>query len=325
MDRSMKILVAGGAGFLGSYLCDRLLSQGADVTCLDNLLTGRSANIEHMLSNSRFHFINGDIRHELPNEKFDQIWNLASPASPPHYQADPIGTLMINVEGTYKLLELARISNARFFQASTSEVYGDPDIHPQPESYKGSVNSTGPRACYDEGKRAAEALCADYRRVHGLDVRIARIFNTYGPGMDPKDGRVVSNFIVNALMGNPLELYGGGNQTRSFCYRDDLIEGFLRLMQHPNFQGPVNLGNPREFTVRELAQLVKKLTGSSVSFRERPMPADDPKQRRPDISLAKKELGWEPGVSLEEGLALTIAYFSSSSQRHSSNPLDIGQ
>jgi UDP-glucuronate decarboxylase len=314
MRTTARILVTGGAGFLGSLLCQKLLDQGADVVCLDDLSTGRLSNIDHLLSCDQFTFVRGDIRTGLPRGPFDEIWNLASPASPPRYQVDPVRTLLTNVQGMHHVLELARGCGARVFQASTSEVYGDPEIHPQTELYRGSVTTVGPRACYDEGKRAAETLCFDYHRQYGVDVRVARIFNTYGPCMDPQDGRVVSNFIVRALAGQPLELYGGGMQTRSFCYRDDLIEGFLRLMSYPVVTGPVNLGNPNEFTILQLARLVIEITGSKSELIEKPMPVDDPRQRCPDISLAYKLLKWEPQVELLEGLSRTIEYFSTSEQ-----------
>lgn len=310
MRTGARILVTGGAGFLGSAVCDRLIAEGAQVVCVDNLLTGRRKNIEHLIASNRFTFIEGDVRTDLPEGPFNEIWNLASPASPPQYQADPVGTLLINVNGMHNVLELARRCGARVFQASTSEVYGDPEVHPQTESYKGSVNMIGPRACYDEGKRAAETLCFDYQRTYGVEIRVVRIFNTYGPRMDPKDGRVVSNFVVNALAGKPLELYGGGVQTRSFCYRDDLVEGFFRLMNHPTLTGPINIGNPNEFTIRELADLVLEMTGSTSGLIEKPLPADDPKQRRPDISHARELLGWEPKIQLREGLERTIAHFA---------------
>ena len=310
MRTGARILVTGGAGFLGSAVCDRLIAEGAQVVCVDNLLTSRRKNIERLIASSRFTFIEGDVRTDLPEGPFNEIWNLASPASPPQYQADPVGTLLINVNGMHNVLELARRCGARVFQASTSEVYGDPEVHPQTESYKGSVNMIGPRACYDEGKRAAETLCFDYQRTYGVEIRVVRIFNTYGPRMDPKDGRVVSNFVVNALAGKPLELYGGGVQTRSFCYRDDLVEGFFRLMNHPTLTGPINIGNPNEFTIRELADLVLEMTGSTSGLIEKPLPADDPKQRRPDISHARELLGWEPKIQLREGLERTIAHFA---------------
>lgn len=303
-------LVTGGAGFLGSLVCGRLAEEGKRVVCVDNLLTGRLANLGELLHSDRFEFIEADVRSFSSDERFAEIWNLASPASPPQYQADPINTLLVNVVGTARMLDLAVAHGARFFQASTSEVYGDPDVHPQVESYRGAVNPIGIRACYDEGKRAAETLCYDYRRMHGVDVRVVRIFNTYGPCMDPKDGRVVSNFIVNALQGKPLELYGGGVQTRSFCYRDDLVDGFFRLMRRDHaLAGPVNIGNPDEFTIAELAELVLGMTNSSSPLVHRPMPEDDPRQRRPDITLAERELGWRPSMSLRQGLQKTIDYF----------------
>jgi UDP-glucuronate decarboxylase len=305
-------VVTGGAGFLGNYVCRRLLAEGRSVICIDSLLTGRVSNIRGLLEDPRFRFVEGDIRDVEVNAAVGEIWNLASPASPPMYQADPIGTMMINVAGTARMLDLAVKHKARFFQASTSEVYGDPDVHPQTESYRGSVNTIGPRACYDEGKRAAETLCYDYRRMHGLDVRVVRIFNTYGPEMDPKDGRVVSNFIVSALAGEPLELYGDGRQTRSFCYRDDLVEGFFRLMRRETaLEGPVNVGNPDEFTIEELAKIVLELTKSGSKLIYKPLPQDDPRQRRPDISVAKRELDWEPKIKLRQGLELTIRSFRS--------------
>lgn len=310
MPTKSTAIVTGGAGFLGSLVCERLLGEGATVVCLDNLLTGRIANIAHMMGDPRFSFIEGDVRTHLPEGPADEIWNLACPASPPQYQADPIGTLLINVVGMQAVLEKARLTGARVFQASTSEVYGDPELHPQTESYRGSVNPIGPRACYDEGKRAAETLCFDYRRMHGVEIKVARIFNTYGPFMDPKDGRVVSNFVVNALQGLPIELYGDGQQTRSFCYRDDLVEGFFRLMRSaPEITGPINLGNPDEFTIRELGELVLEMTGSKSVFVNKPLPSDDPKMRQPDITLAQQLLGWSPKIKLREGLAKTIAHF----------------
>jgi len=305
-----RVLVTGGAGFLGSHVCDRLLAEGSNVVCFDNLMTGSAANVAHMVTSERFQFTEGDVRNGLPEGRFDEIWNLASPASPPVYQIDPVGTLMINVLGTHHVLERARQTGARVFQASTSEIYGDPEIHPQVESYRGSVNTIGPRACYDEGKRAAETLCFDYHRRYGVEIRVARIFNTYGPRMDPDDGRVVSNFIVSALAGRPLELYGGGQQTRSFCFYEDLVDGFFRLMRHPEATGPINLGNPGEFTIRELAELVLEMTGSNSALVNRDLPADDPRQRCPDISLARATLGWAPKVQLRNGLEQTIRYFA---------------
>ena len=304
-------LVTGGAGFVGSHVCDRLLAEGHAVVCLDNLMTGRLCNIEPLLNHPAFTFVQADVRTFQPDRRVDEIWNLASPASPPHYQRDPVGTLMINVVGTEAMLAWARRDGARFFQASTSEVYGDPSVHPQTEAYWGNVNSTGPRACYDEGKRAAEALCFDYRRTYGTDVRVVRIFNTYGPRMDPLDGRVVSNFLMKALAGEPLELYGDGSQTRSFCYVDDLVEGFFRMMRSAQpIDGPVNLGNPGEFTIRELADAVLELTGSRSPLTFRPLPTDDPKQRCPDITRAQALLGWTPKVPLAEGLARCLPYFA---------------
>jgi UDP-glucuronate decarboxylase len=308
-----KVLVTGGAGFLGSALCERLVLQGNEVTCLDSLLSGRIQNLETIWNTEGFRFLEGDVRDGLPESEFAEIWNLACPASPPLYQIDPVGTLMTNVVGMHAVLERARQCGARVFQASTSEIYGDPDVHPQPESYRGSVSTTGPRACYDEGKRAAEALCFDFHRKYGVEIKVARIFNTYGPRMDAGDGRVVSNFIVSALRGLPLQLYGDGSQTRSFCYRDDLIDGFLLLMAaRPDFTGPVNLGNPVEFSIRELAELVVELTHSSSPIQYAPLPTDDPRQRKPDISLARAELGWAPPTPLVEGLKKTIAYFEAS-------------
>lgn len=308
-------LVAGGAGFIGSHVCDRLLAEGHAVLCLDSLITGRQVNIAPLMNNPRFRFVEADVRNLTPGEKVDEIWNLASPASPPHYQRDPIATLMTNVVGTEALLAWAQRDGARFFQASTSEVYGDPAVHPQPETYWGNVNSTGPRACYDEGKRAAEALCFDYRRTFGTDVRVARIFNTYGPRMDPKDGRVVSNFLISAFRSEPLDIYGDGSQTRSFCYVDDLVEGFFRMMRAPSPpDGPVNFGNPGEFTIRELAGIVLELTGSRSGLAVKPLPADDPRQRRPDITRAGALYGWSPAVPLREGLTRSLAYFEAAAR-----------
>lgn len=308
-NKLRKVLVTGGAGFLGSHVCERLIEAGAEVVCLDNMLTGSRSNVAHLASSARFTLIEGDVRIDVPDGRYDEIWNLACPASPLQYQADPVGTLTINVLGMKNVLDLALRCRARVFQASTSEIYGDPDVHPQIESYRGAVNPIGPRACYDEGKRAAETLCFDYHRQHGVEIRVARIFNTYGPRMDPQDGRVISNFVVRALAGKPLELYGKGIQTRSFCYRDDLVEGFFRLMSHPSATGPVNLGNPEEFSIRELADLVLEMTGSRSERVDRPMPIDDPRQRCPDISLARDLLGWSPKITLREGLERTIAYF----------------
>jgi UDP-glucuronate decarboxylase len=306
----MRILVTGGAGFLGSHLCDRLLKDGHEVICLDNLFTGAKANIAHLLGNPGFEFVRHDVIDPFKYE-VDQIYNLACPASPPHYQYNPIKTTKTSVMGAINCLGLAKRVKARVFQASTSEVYGDPSVHPQPESYWGNVNPIGRRSCYDEGKRVAETLFFDYHRENKVDIRIVRIFNTYGPRMHPNDGRVVSNFIVQALKGENLTIYGDGSQTRSFCYVDDLIEGFVRLMNQTATVGPVNLGNPGEFTMLELAQQVLKLTKSKSKIVHRPLPADDPKQRQPDITLARKYLKWEPRVPLPEGLKKTIAYFKS--------------
>lgn len=307
-EQMPRALVAGGSGFLGSHLCDQLLERGYEVYCLDNFSTGRMSNVSHLRGDPRFTLVEADICEELPPLFVEEVWNLACPASPPRYQIDPVHTMMTNVVGTKNLLEVALHANARFFQASTSEVYGDPEVHPQPEGYCGSVSTIGPRACYDEGKRAAEALCFDYHRKYGVDIRVVRIFNTYGPRMDPEDGRVISNFIVKALKGEPLELYGSGGQTRSFCYVDDLIAGFLKLM-HSDEIGPVNIGNPGEFTVRELAHMVIEQLGSPSPLVNTPATKDDPKQRKPDISLAKAKLDWEPKVRLEEGLEMTARYF----------------
>jgi len=304
----MRILITGGAGFLGSHLCDRLLTGGHDVICLDNFFTGRKANIRHLLAHNRFELIRHDVIDPFKVEA-DQIYNLACPASPPHYQFNPIKTTKTSVMGAINCLGLAKRTKARVFQASTSEVYGDPAIHPQVESYWGNVNPIGRRSCYDEGKRCAETLFFDYHREHNVDIRVVRIFNTYGPRMHPNDGRVVSNFIVQALKGEDLTLYGDGSQTRSFCYVDDLVDGFVRFMNQTAMIGPLNLGNPGEFTMRELAEVILAQVGSSAKISHRPLPADDPKQRRPDITLAQKHLGWEPRVPLAEGIARTIAYF----------------
>ncbi len=304
----MRILITGGAGFLGSHLCERLLNEGNEVICLDNYFTGRKCNIAHLLSNPYFELVRHDVTEPFKFE-VDRIYNLACPASPPHYQHNPIKTIKTSVLGAIHTLGLAKRTGARAFQASTSEVYGDPEVHPQPESYKGSVNPIGIRACYDEGKRCAETLFFDYHRQNGVDIRVVRIFNTYGPRMLPDDGRVVSNFIVQALRGEDLTIYGDGLQTRSFCYVDDLIEGFIRLMEKEGITGPVNLGNPGEFTMLELAELVIKKVGGRSKLSHFPLPGDDPKQRRPDIHLAQNELGWEPTVKLEDGLDPTIEYF----------------
>lgn len=305
-----KILVTGGAGFLGSHLCEKLLNQGHTVVCLDNFFTGRVENIEHLRFNPAFQLIRHDVTVPLPAIEIDEIYNLACPASPPHYQHDPIHTMKTSVLGALNLLEMARAQGAKIFQASTSEVYGDPSVHPQPESYWGNVNPIGIRSCYDEGKRAAETLFFDYHRQHGVRIKVARIFNTYGPRMDPNDGRVVSNFIVQALRGQDLTIYGDGSQTRSFCYVDDLIEGFVRLMNSDDaITGPVNLGNPGEFTMLELAQKVLTLTGSKSKLVHKALPQDDPKQRCPDNTKARQLLGWTPEVPLEDGLRHTIEYF----------------
>ncbi len=304
----MAILVTGGAGFLGSHLCERLLMEGDDVICADNLFTGSKENIRHLLSNPYFEFIRHDVTEPLYVE-VDQIYNLACPASPPHYQYNPIKTAKTSVIGATNMLGLAKRVNARILQASTSEVYGDPEVHPQPESYRGHVNPIGIRSCYDEGKRMAETLFFDYHRRNRVDIKVIRIFNTYGPRMNPCDGRVVSNFIVQALKGEDITIYGDGTQTRSFCYVDDLIDGMYRMMNSENFTGPVNLGNPEEFTMMELAEIIMKLTGSSSKIVHCPLPGDDPTQRRPVIELAKDKLNWEPVIPLEEGLMKTIAYF----------------
>jgi UDP-glucuronate decarboxylase len=307
--QSVPMLVAGGAGFLGSHLSERLIRQNIPVLCADSLVTGSMANLANLSADSRFTFRQHDIGDPLEVTAVTGIFNLACPASPSHYQADPIHTTMTSVRGAFNLLELARTTGTRLLQASTSEVYGDPAVHPQTESYWGHVNPTGVRACYDEGKRCAESLCFDYRRKHGLDVRVVRIFNTYGPRMQVGDGRVVSNFIVQALRDLPITIYGDGGQTRSFCFVDDLIEGLMAFMMAPEAQSPMNLGNPEEFTILELAQLVVELTGSRSRLIFLPLPADDPAQRCPDIELARRQLGWEPQVSLRRGLQMTILHF----------------
>lgn len=303
-----RVLVTGGAGFLGSHLCDRLLAEGNDVICLDNLFTGSKDNIRHLLSNPYFEFIRHDVTVPIKLE-VDQIYNLACPASPVHYQYNPIKTANTSVLGAINMLELAMHTNARILQASTSEVYGDPQVHPQPESYWGSVNPIGVRSCYDEGKRMAETLFFDYYRQNDVDIRVIRIFNTYGPRMNSNDGRVVSNFIVQALRGEDITIYGAGEQTRSFCYVDDLIDGMVRMMNVKDFTGPVNLGNPGEFTMLELAEKVISLTGTKSNIVHKPLPSDDPAQRRPIIDLAKEKLNWRPTIDLDEGLKRTIAYF----------------
>lgn len=304
-----RVLVSGGSGFLGSHLCERLLSEGNYVICMDNLFTGSKNNIEHLMRNPDFEFICHDVTEPIYVD-VDRIYNLACPASPPHYQYDPIKTAKTSVYGAINMLGLAKHCNARILQASTSEVYGDPLVHPQPESYRGNVNTIGIRSCYDEGKRMAETLFFDYHRQHDVDIKVIRIFNTYGPRMNPQDGRVVSNFIVQALKGEDITIYGDGTQTRSFCYVDDLIEGMVRMMDsRDGFTGPVNLGNPGEFTMKQLAELVLSATGSKSGIVYRELPSDDPTQRKPVIDLAMKELGWKPTIKLEDGLKRTIEYF----------------
>jgi UDP-glucuronate decarboxylase len=304
-----RILITGGAGFLGSHLCDRLVSDGHDVLCADNFFTGTKANISHLITHPNFELMRHDVTFPLYVE-VDQIYNLACPASPVHYQHDPVQTTKTSVHGAINMLGLAKRLNARILQASTSEVYGDPEVHPQIESYWGRVNPIGPRSCYDEGKRCAETLFFDYNRQHQLDIKVVRIFNTYGPRMHPNDGRVISNFIIQAIRGEDITIYGDGQQTRSFCYVDDLIEGFVRMMSSERgFTGPMNLGNPGEFTILELAEKVLKQVGSKSKLVFMPLPIDDPKQRRPDISLACKVLDWSPAVALDDGLKETIAYF----------------
>ena len=309
MSRIKRILVTGGAGFLGSHICERLVDDGHDVICLDNFFTSQKSNVAHLLDKPNFEFVRHDVTVPIYLE-VDQIYNFACPAAPGHYQYNPIKTIKTSVMGAINVLGMAKRCNARVLQASTSEVYGDPEVHPQTEDYRGSVNPIGIRACYDEGKRAAETLFMDYHRMNKVDVRIVRIFNTYGPRMHPFDGRVVSNFIRQALEGQPITIFGEGEQTRSFCYRDDLVEGIIRMMNHEgDFVGPVNIGNPGEFTIKELAELVVELTGSDSKLVYRPLPADDPTRRCPDISLAKEKLGWEPAIPLREGLTKTIEWF----------------
>ena len=304
-----RILVTGGAGFLGSHLIDRLIDRGDEVVCVDNLFTGDKSNLDHLHDSKRFEFLRHDVSFPLYVE-VDEIYNLACPASPIHYQHDPVQTTKTSVMGAINMLGLAKRLKCPIFQASTSEVYGDPAVHPQREDYWGNVNPIGYRSCYDEGKRCAETLFFDYRRQHNLSIKVARIFNTYGPRMHPADGRVVSNFIIQALKGEAITLYGDGSQTRSFCFADDLIDGFLRLIDSPDdVTGPVNLGNPNEFTIRELAELVIELTGSASSIEYKPLPQDDPMQRQPDITIARTRLGWEPKIQLREGLGRTITYF----------------
>jgi UDP-glucuronate decarboxylase len=308
-DSRKRIMVTGGAGFLGSHLCDKLLEQGHEVLCVDNLFTGTKRNIDHLHDHPRFEFMRHDVTFPLYVE-VDEIYNLACPASPIHYQHDPVATTKTSVHGAINMLGLAKRLKARIMQASTSEVYGDPQVHPQTEGYWGHVNPVGIRSCYDEGKRCAETLFFDYHRQHKLEIKVARIFNTYGPRMHPNDGRVVSNFIVQALQNQPITVYGNGSQSRSFCYVDNMIDGFIRLMESPaGFTGPCNLGNPNEFTIRELAEKVIAMTGSKSEIVEKPLPSDDPTQRQPDISLAKEKLNWQPDIQLEQGLVQTIAYF----------------
>jgi UDP-glucuronate decarboxylase len=307
--QNKRVLVTGGAGFLGSHLCERLLAQGAEVLCVDNFFTGRRSNVAHLLGNPQFELLRHDVTFPLYVE-VDEIYNLACPASPIHYQLDPVQTTKTSVHGAINMLGLAKRVRATIFQASTSEVYGDPSVHPQPESYWGHVNPIGPRSCYDEGKRCAETLFFDYHRQHGLKIKVARIFNTYGPRMHPQDGRVVSNFIVQALQGRPITIYGDGVQTRSFCYVDDLIDGFVRLMAtDSSVTGPVNLGNPTEFTIRQLADVIRDVVGTAVPIVELPLPTDDPRQRKPDITQARKLIDWEPAIQLRQGIEATVAYF----------------
>ena len=309
MSRIKRILVTGGAGFLGSHLCERLVEDGHDVICLDNFFTSQKSNVAHLLDRPNFELIRHDITVPIFLE-LDEIYNLACPAAPGHYQYNPIKTMKTSVMGAINLLGIAKRCHAKVLQASTSEVYGDPEIHPQPESYRGNVNPIGIRACYDEGKRAAETLFMDYHRMNRVNIRLVRIFNTYGPRMHPFDGRVVSNFIRQALTGQDITIFGDGSQTRSFCYRDDLVEGMIRMMNGPDdFVGPVNLGNPDEFTIRQLAELTVKLSGSSSKLVTRPLPADDPTRRQPVIDLAREKLEWEPTIPLEDGLARTIEWF----------------
>lgn len=308
-DSRKRILVTGGAGFIGSHLTDRLLEQGHEVICADNLFTGTKRNIEHLYNHPRYEFLRQDVTFPLYIE-VDEIYNLACPASPVHYQHDPVQTTKTSVHGAINMLGLAKRLKCKIFQASTSEVYGDPTVHPQPESYWGNVNPIGPRSCYDEGKRCAETLFFDYHRQHGLEIKVARIFNTYGPRMHHADGRVVSNFIVQALQGEPITIYGDGSQTRSFCYVEDLVDGFLHLMESTeDVTGPMNLGNPDEFTIKELAEKVVSMTGSKSEITYHDLPVDDPKQRQPDISLAKRELGWNPEIKIDQGLRFTVDYF----------------
>lgn len=304
-----NVMVTGGAGFLGSFLCDSLIKAGHDVLCVDNFYTGSKDNVRHLRDNPHFELLRHDVTFPLYVE-VDEIYNLACPASPVHYQHDPVQTTKTSVHGAINMLGLAKRTGAKILQASTSEIYGDPKVHPQTEDYTGSVNTIGPRACYDEGKRCAETLFFDYYRQHGLRIKVARIFNTYGPRMHPDDGRVVSNFIMQALTGQPITIFGDGNQTRSFCYVEDLVDGLIKLMKSPDdVPGPINLGNPGEFTILELAELVLEITGCETPMERHPLPEDDPMQRCPDITLAKEKLGWEPTVQLRQGLEKTVAYF----------------
>lgn len=309
MSQIKRILVTGGAGFLGSHICERLVGDGHDVICVDNFFTSQKSNVQHLIGKPNFELIRHDVTHQLWLE-VDEIYNMACPAAPGHYQYNPIKTMKTSVMGAINMLGMAKRCNAKILQASTSEVYGDPDVHPQPESYRGNVNPIGTRACYDEGKRAAETLFFDYHRMNGVNIRVVRIFNTYGPRMHPFDGRVVSNFIRQALAGEDITIFGDGSQTRSFCYRDDLVEAIIRMMNGPDeFVGPVNIGNQGEFTIKQLAEQVVELTGSRSKIVYRDLPSDDPKQRQPDITLARKHLGWEPKVPLHEGLKKTIEWF----------------
>lgn len=316
MSSLKRILVTGGAGFLGSHLCERLVGEGHDVICLDNFFTSQKSNVAHLLDRSNFELVRHDVTLPVFLE-VDEIYNLACPAAPGHYQYNPIKTLKTSVLGAVNTLGMAKRCRAKILQASTSEIYGDPEVHPQPESYRGAVNSIGPRACYDEGKRAAETLFMDYHRMNGVRIRLVRIFNTYGPRMHPFDGRVISNFIRQALTGEDITLFGDGSQSRSFCYRDDLIEGMVRMMNAPDdLIGPVNLGNPGEFTIRQLAEMVIEMTGTASKLVYYPLPVDDPTQRQPDITLARRHLAWEPTVPLREGLARTIEWFRSIDMSH---------
>lgn len=311
MSQVKRILVTGGAGFLGSHICQRLVQQGHDVICLDNFFTSQKTNVTHLLDKPNFELIRHDVTHPVWLE-VDEIYNMACPAAPGHYQYNPIKTMKTSVMGAFNMLGMAKRCGAKILQASTSEIYGDPEVHPQPESYRGAVNTLGPRACYDEGKRAAETIFMDYHRMHGVNIRIVRIFNTYGPGMHPYDGRVVSNFIRQAINGEDITIFGEGDQTRSFCFRDDLVEAIIRMMNGSDeFVGPVNIGNPNEFTIKQLAELCIELAGSSSKLVYEDLPLDDPKQRQPDISVAKEKLDWEPSIQLKEGLSKTIEWFRS--------------